>query len=107
MSGALTRFDVRPLRRHVLVLDDPDTVDSNGILLSRGFRGVHLDFTVVKVGIDEDAGFGQGDRVMLSDPCAGRPLKLDGTPYRLVRISDIIAVIEPDCKNETETDTSP
>ena len=81
---------VRPIRRFVLLVDDqPEYVDG-GIVVRKDFGCDHMDFVVVAVGVD----FGVGDRVVVRDPNVGRRVMLDGTVYRLVRVSDIIAVME-------------
>ena len=85
---------IRPIRRFVLVLDDPPDRVECGVVVLRGIgRRANLDYVVVRVGEDENVDFGQGDRVVLSDPDAGRPVKLDGICYRLVRVDDIVAVL--------------
>ena len=85
---------VRPIRRFVLLLDDqPETVEG-GIIVRRKFGTYHHDFYVVRVGEKEQVDFGQGDRVLVEDPNAGRRVMLDGVAYRLVRVADIIAVLE-------------
>lgn len=87
-------FNVRPIKRFVLLLDDQDETVQDGIIVNRGPWAVNMDYYVVRVGTDENVDFGQGDRVVLEHPDRGRRLKLDGVPYRLVRVSDIIGVIE-------------
>lgn len=84
---------VRPIRRFVLLLDDPEETVVGGVVVKTGIWRTNMDYFVVRVGTDEKADFGQGDRVVLSSPNAGRKLRLDGINYRLVRTSDIIAVI--------------
>ena len=54
-----------------------------------------MDFTVVAVGTTETVDFGIGDSVIVRDANIGRRVMLDGTVYRLVRVSDIIGVKEP------------
>lgn len=68
----------------------------NGVVVKRGGMsfGMNLDYTVLRVGTGEKCGFGQGDRVVLCDPDAGRKLRLDGIPMRLVRVRDVIGVVE-------------
>ena len=85
---------VRPIRRFVLLVDDqPEYVDG-GIVVRKDFGCDHMDFVVVAVGETETVDFGVGDRVVVRDPNVGRRVMLDGTVYRLVRVSDIIAVME-------------
>ena len=85
---------VRPIRRFVLLLDDQDEAVEGGVAVREDLRCRHMDFTVVRVGDLEKADFGQGDRVVVSHPDAGRRVRLDGTYYRLVRVSDVIAKME-------------
>lgn len=87
---------VRPIRRFVLLVDDQtEWVDANGVLVASVLGTDNLDFYVAAVGtMEKDPGFGAGDRVVLADPNAGRKVRLDGVVYRVVRVSDIIAVME-------------
>ena len=86
---------VRPIKRFVLLLDDQPERMENGVWVHAGIgRSRHMDFTVVRVGERENVEIGQGDRVVLADPDAGRRVKLDGIQYRLVRADDIVAVCE-------------
>lgn len=89
---------VRPIRRFVLLVDDQQGwIDEGGVLIDARLGTDNLDYYVAAVGTEErDLGFGVGDRVVLADPNAGRKVRLDGAAYRLVRTSDIIAVMEND-----------
>lgn len=90
---------VRPIRRFVMLLDEQPEVVEGGVIVRRE-RGVgRHDFPVVRVGELEDVDFGQGDIAVLEDPNAGRRVMLDGIVYRLVRVRDIIAVVEADERN--------
>ena len=85
---------VRPIKRFVLLLDDqPEYVDG-GVVVRKDFGCDHLDFLVVAVGEREETEYGTGDRVVVRDPNVGRRVMLDGTVHRLVRASDIIAIVE-------------
>ncbi len=89
-----TGFPLRPIRRHVLLLDDqPENVE-DGIVVRRKFGVYHHDFPVVAVGTEETADFGVGDVVLVADPNAGRRVMLDGVVYRIVRVADVVAVAE-------------
>lgn len=91
----MTRFELRPIKRFVVLLDDQDRVTKDGeLFVDNGVWPVNMDYTVVAVGTEEKAGFGVGDKVVVSCPTVGRKVKLDGVTYRVVRVSDIIAVIE-------------
>jgi len=85
---------VRPIERFVLLADEPEETVENGVVVRRGLWSPYLDFYVAAVGEREECDFGAGDRVVLADPNAGRKLRIDGAPYRLVRVSDIIGVLE-------------
>ena len=87
---------LRPIRRFVLVVDDPPEYSEGGIVVRRDSTGEtrHLDYPVAMVGTDEDLDFGPGDRVVLAHPWAGRSVFLDGIAYRLVRVADIVGVVE-------------
>ena len=99
-----TKASVRPLRRFVLLLDDQPEMDEGGVIVQRQSGVAHHDFPVVRVGEFEDVDFGQGDVAVLADPNAGRRIMLDGIVYRLVRGSDIIAVVEPSIKKENRNE---
>lgn len=85
---------LRPIKRFVLILDDQPEFDDNGVIVRRELGNAYLDYLVVAVGEKEDVPYGPGDRVVLSDPNAGRKVKLDGVVHRVVRVSDIIATME-------------
>lgn len=85
---------LRPIRRHVLLLDEQDETVEGGVTVMRKRGSPYLDYLVVQVGTDEDLPFGVGDRVVLSDPNAGRRVRINGVIYRLVRRTDIVAVME-------------
>ena len=85
---------IRPIKRFVLLLDDQPERTENGIILQSGYGSSNMDYLVVRVGESESVDFGQGDRVLISDPNAGRRVMIDGVVYRLVRVADIIAVLD-------------
>lgn len=85
---------LRPIRKHVLLLDDQEVQVENGVMVLRRRGSPYLDHLVVRVGERENVDFGAGDRVVLSDPNAGRRVRIDGTVYRLVRTDDVVAVLE-------------
>ena len=95
---------IRPIRRFVLLLDDqPERIEGGVIIRQEIWRRTHLDYTVVRVGEKENVDFGQGDRVVLADPNVGRPVMIDGTVFRFVRVSDIIAVMtQEEAENEDD-----
>lgn len=85
---------VRPIKRFVLLFDDPEWSVDSGVSVHTSLTSRYLDYYVAGVGTDEHVEFGSGDRVVLSDPNAGRKVRLDGVACRVVRVSDIIAVVE-------------
>ena len=85
---------VRPIKRFVLLLDDQPEYVEGGVVVRKEFGCDHMDFLVVAVGGREEVDFGTGDRVVVRDPNVGRRVMLDGTVYRLVRVSDIVAALE-------------
>jgi co-chaperonin GroES (HSP10) len=85
---------VRPIKRFVLLYDDQPEYSEGGIVVRKELGCDHMDFIVVAVGETEDADFGPGDRVVVSDPNVGRRVMLDGTVFRLVRVTDVLAAIE-------------
>lgn len=84
---------LRPIRRFVLLVDEPKEIVKGGIIdISTGTD--RLDYFVAAVGTEErDPGFGPGDRVLIDDPNIGRKVTIDGVPYRVVRTTNIIAVL--------------
>lgn len=87
-------MELRPIKKHVLLLDDPDETNANGVVVRTPMHRTNMDYTVLRVGAKERCDFGQGDRVVLADPNAGRRLKIDGVPLRLVRVNEVIGVVE-------------
>lgn len=85
---------LRPLKRFVLLLDDQPEFSDKGIIVKKTFGNYHMDYLVVAVGENETVDFGAGDRVILASPNAGRRVYVDGILHRLVKISDIIAVLD-------------
>ncbi len=85
---------IRPIRRFVLLVDEPDEAMVDGVVTRRGLWSPYLDFYVAAVGTEERCDFGAGDRVILADPNAGRAVVFEGTRFRLVRVKDVIGVVE-------------
>lgn len=85
---------LRPLKRFILLLDDQPEFSDKGVIVKKGFGNYHMDYLVVAVGTNETAEFGPGDRVILNDPNTGRKVYVDGILHRVVRLSDIIAVLD-------------
>lgn len=89
------RIFIRPIRRFVLLLDDQPETSEGGVVVQRKFGTFHHDFPVVAIGTEEEnVGFGVGDVVVIDDANKGRRVMLDGIVYRLVRVTDVVAVAE-------------
>ena len=84
---------VRPIEGFVLLVDDQPEYVERGVVVRKGDGCDHLDFVVAACG-SAGAGFGAGDRVVLSGPDVGRRVMLDGVVYRVVRASDVVARTE-------------
>lgn len=85
---------LRPIRRFVLLLDDRPEETVDGVIVKKELGCDHHDFIVARVGdLEAVEDFGPGDRVIVKDPNCGRRVMVDGVLYRLVRVSDIIAVM--------------
>lgn len=82
---------VKPIAGHVMLVDDQPVQTENGIIVSRSFGCSHLDFIVAGVNDDDNFEFGQGDRVVISDPNVGKRVMIDGVTYRMVSADSIIA----------------
>ena len=89
----MKRF-LRPIKRFVLLLDDQPEYTEGGIVVRKDEGCYHMDFTIVSIGTNEHVDFGVGDVAILWSPNIGRRVMLGGIVYRLVRVSDIIAVKE-------------
>lgn len=83
-----------PVKGNVLLVDGSDEKVEGGVIVSRSTSASYMDFVVARVSPDDHFDFGQGDRVLLDDPYAGRRIILDGAPYRLVSADHIMAVLE-------------
>lgn len=85
---------VRPIKGFVVLLDEQDEAIEGGVVVRRGRGSPYLDYLVVQVDGEGGVDYGVGDRVVLSDPNAGRRVRIDGVVYRVVRTDDIVAVKE-------------
>lgn len=82
---------VSPLKGYVLLADDGEETSDGGIVRANlPGKGVNMDFYAATPG----PGFGAGDLVLISDPNAGRRIKVDGIPYRIVREDEVVGVLE-------------
>jgi len=88
-----SRF-LHPVKGQVLLVENSCERVEGGVVVIRDKASPYMDFTVARTSPSDDLGFGQGDRVVLDDPYAGRQVILDGAPYRLVPVEHIVAVME-------------
>lgn len=88
---------IKPLADRILVKNDAaETKTASGLYIPEAAQEKTQTATVVEVGpgTDEDEiTVKNGDRIMY-DKYAGTQVKLDGEDYLILRMSDVIAVIE-------------
>ena len=88
---------IKPLADRILVKNDAaETKTASGLYIQEGAQEKTQTATVVEVGpgTDEDKiTVKNGDRIMY-DKYAGTQVKIDGEEYLILRMSDVIAVIE-------------
>ena len=88
---------IKPLADRVLVKNDKaETKTSGGIIIPEAAQEKTQTATVVEVGPGTDENkitVKKGDRIMY-DKYAGTQVKIDGEDHLILRMSDIIAVIE-------------
>ncbi len=88
---------IKPLADRILVKNDAaETKTASGIYIPEAAQEKTQTATVVEVGpgTDEDKiTVKNGDHIMY-DKYAGTQVKLDGEDYLILRMSDVIAVIE-------------
>lgn len=82
---------LQPLDGYVYLLDDVGGAVDGGIVELASLRAKHLDYVVV-AGADE--GYGPGDRVILDSADAGRRIRVDGIPCRVVEKGSIVARLD-------------
>ena len=88
---------IKPLSDRILVKNDAaETKTASGLYIPEGAHEKTQTATVVEVGPgteEEKITVKIGDRIMY-DKYAGTQVKLDGEDYLILRMSDVIAVIE-------------
>lgn len=88
---------VKPLADRVLVKNDKaETKTASGLIIPEVAQEKTQTATVVEVGSGTDEvkiTVKKGDRIMY-DKYAGTQLKLDGEDYLILRMNDIIAIID-------------
>lgn len=88
---------IKPLADRVLVKNEkPETKTASGIIIPEAAQEKTQTATVVEVGPgteDEKVTVKKGDRIMY-DKYAGTQIKIDGEEHLILKMSDIIAIIE-------------
>ena len=88
---------IKPLADRVLVKNEkPETKTMAGIIIAEAAQEKTQTAVVVEVGPgteDEKITVKKGDKIMY-DKYAGTPVKIDGEDHLILRMSDIIAIIE-------------
>ena len=88
---------IKPLVDRVLVKNEkPETKTMAGIIIPEAAQEKTQTAVVVEVGPgteDEKITVKKGDKIMY-DKYAGTPVKIDGEDHLILRMSDIIAIIE-------------
>ena len=88
---------VKPLADRILVKNDKaETKTASGIIIPEAAQEKTQTATVVEVGpgtSDEKITVSVGQRIMY-DKYSGTPVKIDGEDHLILRMNDVIAVIE-------------
>ena len=88
---------IKPLADRVLVKNDKaETKTQSGIIIPEAAQEKTQTATVVEVGTgtaDEKITVKKGDKIMY-DKYAGTQIKIDGEDHLILKMADIIAVIE-------------
>ncbi len=86
---------VKPLTDRVLVkIQESETKSAGGIIIPQTAQEKTQTGLVIAVGTDKDViKVKEGDKVMY-DKYAGAQIKIDGAEHLIVKMSDILAIIE-------------
>ena len=88
---------IKPLADRVLVKNDKaETKTAGGLIIPEAAQEKTQTATVVEIGPgteEEKITVKKGDRIMY-DKYAGTQLKLDGEDYLILKMSDIIAIVQ-------------
>lgn len=88
---------IKPLADRVLVKNDKaETKTASGLIIPEAAQEKTQTATVVEIGPGTDdvkIPVKKGDKIMY-DKYAGTPLKIDGEDYLILKVSDLIAVIQ-------------
>lgn len=86
---------VRPIGDRVLVrTEEGETKTAGGIYIPQTAQEKTQTGVVIEVGDDTEAIKVKAGQKVMYDKYAGTTIKIDGTDHLLVRMSDILAVIE-------------
>ncbi|MEN6399444.1 MAG: co-chaperone GroES [Rectinema sp.] len=88
-------MNVKPLGDRVLIkIKESETKTASGIIIPQTAQEKTQTGVVIAVGTDKDAiKVKAGDEVMY-DKYAGTQIKIDGVEHLIVKMSDILAVLE-------------
>lgn len=88
---------IKPLADRVLVKNEkPETKTASGIIIPEAAQEKTQTATVIEVGPgteNEKVTVKKGDKIMY-DKYAGTQIKIDGEDHLILKMSDIIAIIE-------------
>jgi chaperonin GroES len=86
---------VKPLADRVMVkLEKNEAKTAGGIIIPDTAQEKTQQGTVVEVGDDKDVIKVQAGQKVMYDKYAGTQVKIDGAEYLILKMSDILAVIE-------------
>jgi chaperonin GroES len=86
---------VKPLLDRVLIkIEESETKSQGGIIIPQTAQEKTQTGLVVAVGDDKDAIKVQAGQKVMYDKYAGTQVKIDGKDHLIVKMADIIAVIE-------------
>jgi chaperonin GroES len=86
---------VKPLADRVMVkLEKNEAKTAGGIIIPDTAQEKTQQATVVEVGDDKDVIKVKAGQKVMYDKYAGTQIKIDGTEYLILKMSDILAVIE-------------
>jgi chaperonin GroES len=85
---------IKPLSDRVLVkVEEVEEKTASGIFIPQTAQEKTQIATVIEIGDDEEITVKSGDKIMY-DKYAGTTIKVDGSDHLLLRMSDILAIIE-------------
>jgi chaperonin GroES len=88
-------MNVKPLADRVIVkLEKSETKSSGGIIIPDTAQEKTQQGVVVEVGDDKDVIKVKAGQKVLYDKYAGTQIKIDGTEHLILKMQDILAIIE-------------